>query len=75
MYKNIVDTDRLFRADIYIPEHSAVIEITSRNNNLSKYTARLLEKEQLLYGTNIKFFVAKSTHDIYDIVQLLHRYS
>lgn len=73
LYSKVINTERKFRADIFIPEYNTIIEITSRNNNLPNYNKRLGEKENLLKNTNIKLFIAKTQQDIKDIVQSLEK--
>lgn len=73
LYSKIINTNRKFRADIFIPEYNTVIEITSRNNNLPGYNKRLEEKKNLLKSANIKLFIAKNQQNIKDIVQSLEK--
>ena len=71
LYSDIIDTDRKFRADVFIPTLGVVIEITSKGNNLPKYSERLKEKINLLESKGILVYVATSKNEIEDIVRTL----
>lgn len=70
-YSTFQDTTRNFRADLYLPQYKTVIEITSKNNNLPGYSARILEKKTLCHENGIKFFLVTDIHEAKDIVQSL----
>lgn len=48
-----------------------MIEITSKNNNLPGYSARILEKKALCHENGIKFFLVTDIREAKDIVQSL----
>lgn len=70
-YRNILDTARDFRLDVWLPEFRIGIEITSHGNNLRKYSERLQEKLDLAEQQGIKIYVVKSKKQLEDIVRPL----
>ncbi len=71
LYSEFLDTERKFTADVFIPKHNTVIEITTKSNNLPMYKSRLEEKKLMCLQQHINFFVAYTKNNIKDIVQSL----
>lgn len=69
LYSKFMNTDRKFRADIYVPEFNTIIEITSYKNSLGKYEDRMKEKRDLAESTGVKFYKATCKQQIEDIVR------
>lgn len=72
-YSSLIDTDRKFILDVWIPEYSLGIEITSKNNKLPLYQDRLREKLNLAKEHYLNIVVATSKSDIEDIVRTLSK--
>jgi len=71
LYGDLISTDRMYRADIWLPKLNAVLEITSRGNNLPNYQNNLNTKLELLHKNNIKAFCVTSKSELEDIVRSL----
>ena len=70
-YSSIMDTDRNFRLDIWLPDLGIGLELTSRSNNLPNYNNNLKEKLLLAEKHNIPIHKITSKKDIEDIVRPL----
>lgn len=70
-YKSLVPINREFRLDVWLPQYSIGIEITSKNNNLLNYQQRLQEKLSVAALHKLDIRVATSKSDIEDIVRSL----
>lgn len=71
MYKHLVDTTRLYRADLYCKELNLVLEITSESNKFEGYANNLAEKLALLHSVGINAFKVTSKKQVEDIVSSL----
>jgi hypothetical protein len=71
LYKDIMDTERNYRLDIWIPQLKIGLEITSPGNNIPKYEARLKEKLSLAESLGVRIYKVTSKSNIEDIVRPL----
>lgn len=70
-YNTITNTTKGYTADVYLPEYSCIIEITSRHNKIPNYFDNLSIKENIAKESGVLWFLATSTSEIDDIVQAL----
>lgn len=70
-YNSLIQTNRRFVQDLYLPKYKQVIEITTRSNGFAGYFEVIEQKRIILENTGYMFFIVYDTDMVYDIVKSL----
>lgn len=70
-YRDLVDTNRKYILDVFIPELNLALEITTKGNGFENYFQNLSNKIELLKSSNYICKVVYSTSQVDDIVRSL----